>query len=293
MRWKRGHQSPDVIVRRGGGGMGGAMGAGLVPLLANLLFRRFGWLGIALAIGAYFLFNNYFSGSTGAVDQPSAQYETEAKSDPRVEFVSFVLDDVQNTWSEIFTRNGGSYQRAQMVIFEQATPTGCGYGQSATGPFYCPRDNRVYLDLAFFRTLEQRLGASGDFAQAYVIAHEVGHHVQNLLGLTDKVHGASRGQREGAGGLSVRLELQADCFAGLWANATGRRDLLEQGDLQEAIEAAAAIGDDRLQEMSRGTVQPESWTHGSSAQRMEWFQRGLKSGNPDSCDTFQDATAHR
>jgi uncharacterized protein len=273
--------------------MGGAMGAGLLPLLANLLFRKFGWLGIALAIGAYFLFNNYFSGSTTAVDQPTAEYQTEAKSDPRVQFVSFVLDDVQNTWSEIFTRNGGTYQRAQMVIFEQATPTGCGYGQSATGPFYCPRDNRVYLDLSFFRALEQRLGASGDFAQAYVIAHEVGHHVQNQLGLTDRVHGASRGQQQGEGGLSVRLELQADCFAGLWANATGQRGLLEQGDLEEAIEAAQAIGDDRLQKQSTGTVQPEKWTHGSSAQRMAWFRRGAESGNPDSCDTFQDATASR
>jgi predicted metalloprotease len=187
---------------------------------------------------------------------------------------------VQQTWARLFEKEGEKYQGAKMVIFSGATATACGQGQSATGPFYCPLDKKVYLDVSFFQTLEQRLGAKGDFAQAYVIAHEVGHHVQNLTGAMER-------------GASIAVELQADCYAGVWAKSTGERNLLEAGDAEEAINAAAAVGDDRLQEMAQGTVQPEKWTHGSSKERAAWFNKGYQTGDPGQCDTFRDATASR
>jgi predicted metalloprotease len=199
--------------------------------------------------------------------------------------VSFVLDDVQKTWAEIFRQRGMTYPHAKLVLFTDSTPTGCGYGDSATGPFYCPVDRQVYIDLGFYRELAGRLGARGDFAEAYVIAHEIGHHVQKLLGTSDRLHEA-RGSEKGAGGASVRLELQADCFAGIWGHSTAQRDLLEKGDLDEALGAASAIGDDRLQRQARGTVNPEKWTHGSSEQRSRWFRRGYDRGTIESCDTF-------
>lgn len=203
-----------------------------------------------------------------------------------VQFVSFVLDDSQKTWTELFSQKGDAYRNAKLVLFTGATQTSCGYGQAATGPFYCPMDQRVYIDLSFYRELAGRFGAQGDFAQAYVIAHEIGHHVQTLRGTSDRVHKAAKSQQEGAGGLSVRLELQADCFAGVWANSSNRRGLLEAGDIDEALGAASAIGDDRIQRQSGGAVHPETWTHGSAAQRSKWFKRGYESGNPDACDTF-------
>jgi len=262
--------------------MGAGMGGGIFGLILSLIGSRFGMVGMLLAIGAFYLYSRMGGGGSEEVNTPQAQqYEQKAKNeDPQVQFVSFVLDDVQNNWDRIFTQSGRKYEHAKMVIFTGATPTGCGYGQTATGPFYCPEDHNVYIDLAFFRTLEQRLGAKGDFAQAYVIAHEIGHHVQNQQGIMKK-------------GASIQLELQADCYAGVWAKSTAQRDLLEKGDIEEALGAAAAVGDDHLQEMSQGTVQPEKWTHGSSKQRAGWFNQGYESGDPKSCDTFREATASR
>lgn len=291
MLWKRGHQSPDVIDRRGqsGGGMGGGALVGLLGLVAR---SRLGWLGALLLIGGVVLFQRYGGslggGATQARDSsaaPGSRAETEL-----VQFVSFVFDDAQQTWQQKFAERGAQYKKTNMVLFTNETSTGCGYGDAATGPFYCPQDQRVYIDLAFYRELDRRLGAPGDFAQAYVIAHELGHHVQNLLGTSNKVHRAPLAAQKGATGLSVRLELQADCFAGIWASSTKNRALLEQGDIEEGLKAAAAIGDDRLQERSSGRVRPETWSHGSSKQRATWFRRGLERGNIDACDTFTDPT---
>jgi predicted metalloprotease len=225
-------------------------------------------------------------GSPGqTVSQPDPQRD--AKEEPVVQFVSFVLDDTQKTWAGILQAQGIPYQHAKLVLFRDVTSSGCGDAQSATGPFYCPADQKVYIDLGFYDELQRRFGAPGQFAQAYVLAHELGHHVQNLLGIERKVRNL-RGQNPGAGNeLSVRMELQADCFAGVWAKSTQQRNLLESGDVESALGAAAAVGDDRLQRMSRGQVSPDSFTHGSSAQRMEWFQRGMSGGTVDSCNTFQ------
>ncbi len=187
-----------------------------------------------------------------------------------VDFMGFVVDDVQATWQDIFDRAGQDYPETELVIFEEATQTGCGIGSAQTGPFYCPADNKAYLDLSFFRELRDRFGAPGDFAQAYVIAHEFGHHVQNVLGVEES---------------GVALELQADCFAGIWGHSAFNDDLLESGDLEEGLNAAAAIGDDRIQQQSGQRVNPETWTHGSSEQRMRWFERGFNSGRVDDCDT--------
>jgi len=205
------------------------------------------------------------------------------------DFVSVVLADTEDTWGEIFRRGGAQYQVPRLVLFSGAVQSACGYAQAAVGPFYCTGDQKVYLDLDFFQTLEKRLGAKGDFAQAYVIAHEIGHHVQNQLGISSKVaQAAQRGGKEQANRLSVRQELQADCFAGIWANHANRsRQVLEAGDIEEGLNAASAIGDDRLQMQARGYVAPESFTHGSSEQRVSWFKRGLKSGELSACDTFK------
>jgi hypothetical protein len=292
MLWKRGHESPDVIDRRGQSG-GGMAGGALVGLLGLVARSRLGWLGALLLIGGVVLFQRFGGGLLGSDAQPArdssaasaARGETEL-----VQFVSFVFDDAQQTWQQKFAERGAQYQKTKLVLFTNETSTGCGYGDAATGPFYCPQDRRVYIDLAFYRELERRLGAPGDFAQAYVIAHEVGHHVQNLLGISDKVHRSPQTAQRGATGLSVRLELQADCFAGIWASSTARRAILEQGDIEEGLSAAAAIGDDRLQERSTGRVRPETWSHGSSKQRASWFRRGLERGSIDACDTFADPT---
>jgi predicted metalloprotease len=213
--------------------------------------------------------------------------ESAAEAETR-EFISVVLADTEQTWHQLFANAGSQYQEPTLVLFAGAVESACGMGQSAMGPFYCPGDGKVYIDLSFYDDLKNRFGAPGDFAQAYVIAHEVGHHVQNLMGISEKVH-AARGRSSQAEGnaLSVRQELQADCFAGIWAHHADRsRQLLEAGDIQEGLNAASAIGDDRLQKQSQGRVVPESFTHGSSAQRMEWFQRGYEAGNVGACDTF-------
>jgi predicted metalloprotease len=207
--------------------------------------------------------------------------------DPQSRFVSKVLRTTETSWGEIFQRSGKRYQEPTLVLFDGRVDSACGLASSAVGPFYCPSDQKVYLDLAFFRELDSRFGASGDFAQAYVVAHEIGHHVQNLLGISDKVRAAEQRahSRADANRYSVRLELQADCFAGVWGKT--QQHILDPGDVEEGLRAAAAIGDDTLQKMSRGSVAPESWTHGSSEMRVRWLKQGLQSGNPASCDTFQ------
>jgi len=295
MRWDEDHESRDVVDERGKDGGGGSRGGpgllGLLPLLGPLLRSPFGWI-ILLGIGGYYVVSQLglFGGPTRAVQhqQQEGQKAGVAAGDPQAElvhFVSFVLDDTQDTWTREFAERKSTYKRAKLVLFTNRTATGCGTGQAATGPFYCPADSRVYIDLGFYQELSNRLGARGQFAQAYVIAHEIGHHVQNLLGTEEKVQGRS-GAGTGPTSASVRLELQADCYAGIWAHSTAERKILEAGDIESAIGAATAIGDDRLQKMSTGTVSPERWTHGSSQQRVRWFRRGFDTGKLEQCDTF-------
>jgi predicted metalloprotease len=277
MRWKRGGISSDVEDRRGSmlGGRGLKLGLGGTLVV--------GLLSMLLGTDLFAVIGGGPSAPTGDGSAPVSETPAERE---RVEFVSFVLDDLQQAWSQEFASAGREYDRAKLVLFRDAVESACGLGQSATGPFYCPSDGKVYLDLGFFDDLANRFGAAGEFAQAYVIAHEVGHHVQNLLGLSDQVRALQERRPDDRNALSVRLELQADCLAGVWAHSTRRRDLLERGDVESALGAASAIGDDRLQRSARGRVSPESFTHGSSAERVEWFRRGLEAGNAESCNTF-------
>lgn len=288
MRWNENHESPDVVDRRGQGGGGPGLGgllalvpflgrskAGLVVLVVIVALSLFGGLGGILGRG---------DGDEGARSPAAGQ--APRSDDKQAHFVAFVLDDVQNMWKTEFAKHNATYRNAKLVMFTDATQTSCGNGSSAVGPFYCPRDERAYIDLAFYGQLERKLGAKGDFAQAYVIAHEIGHHVQNLRGVSERVHEARKSEQIGDEGLSVRLELQADCFAGMWAHSTEQRKLLEAGDIDEAMNAAASIGDDKLQKESRGRVRPETFTHGTSAQRKRWFEKGYQSGSFDACDTF-------
>jgi predicted metalloprotease len=279
MRWNPGHESNDIIDRRGEGHGGGGL---LLTLLFWALRSPLGWVGAGLVLLGWLVFRVIGGGMQRAGDLGGAGG---AGSDEQAAFVGFVLDDVQDFWA----RQVPGYRRAQLVLFDYSTPTACGYGEAATGPFYCPSDRRVYIDLSFYGELHRRLGAPGDFAQAYVIAHEIGHHLQKLEGTSDLVHRSSASAQRGATGLSVRLELQADCYAGVWAYDAERRGLLEVGDVEEALGAAAAIGDDRLQKMGRGTVSPETFSHGSSAQRVRWFRNGYQTGDPRNCDTFAAA----
>ena len=245
---------------------------------------------IIIALLAIFLGGN--PGDISVNNEPQPVPDAGAPSgpqDPTTDFVSGVLADTEMTWHEVFRSEvGRDYEEPKLVLFDNVVQSACGIAQSATGPFYCPLDGKVYLDTSFFRELDERFAAPGDFAQAYVVAHEVGHHVQNLLGISDQVRSAQQASgRRGANQLSVRQELQADCFAGVWANhAQKMRHVLEQGDVEEGLNAASAIGDDRLQRETRGYVVPESFTHGSSAQRVEWFRRGLQGGRISNCDTF-------
>lgn len=265
-----------------------------IPLGA---MRGLGLPGLLLVLGLV-LFLNFCGGGTG-IDPGTSGFDrtgAPAGADPLdpsvdpdaelVDFLSFVLDDIQDEWDDLFRLSGLEYRRAELVLFDQFTESGCGGASEAVGPHYCPLDQRVYLDLGFFRQLAQEFGAKGDFAQAYVLAHEIGHHVQNLLGTMDRVQSAQQDGSMDANDLSIRLELQADCFAGVWGYSTFQRELLESGDLQEALNAAAAVGDDRIQERVTGRIDPESWTHGTAEQRMSWFRRGFDSGDPASCDTF-------
>ncbi len=285
MKWEGNRESDNVEDRRGSGGgfpIPGGRGIGIGTIVIALLG---GWL---LGINPLTLLG-LLSGAGGPpaqVQQASAQRPP--ADDTLARFVSTVLADTEDVWHGVFRQAGGSYQEPRLVLFRGATPTACGTGQAAMGPFYCPADQKVYIDLGFYETLQSRLGAPGDFAQAYVIAHEVGHHVQNLLGISAKVD-QMRGRVSQAeyNRLSVRLELQADCFAGVWAHhAQNARQILEQGDGEEAMNAAAQIGDDALQRSSGGAVVPESFTHGTSAQRQRWFHAGMQQGSLKACDTF-------
>ena len=297
MKWEGNRESDNVEDRRSGGGAGGGFsGGGLGGLLGALLGSKLGVGTIVIALlGSWALGINpltilsLLSGEgapTAQVQQAPAQRPP--ADDQMARFVSTVLADTEDVWTDVFSQGGGTYQQPKLVLFRGATATSCGQGQSAMGPFYCPADRKVYIDLGLYQTLQKQLGAPGDFAQAYVIAHEVGHHVQNLLGVSAKVEQA-RGRMSEAeyNALSVRVELQADCLAGVWAHhANNARQLLEQGDVEEAMNAAARIGDDALQRGSGGAVVPESFTHGSSAQRQKWFATGLKNGTIKGCDTF-------
>jgi predicted metalloprotease len=226
------------------------------------------------------------SGGPGGSEAPAA-YRPSPAEEQLVDFVSFVLDDVQGTWARELPRVGQQYRDAKLVLFHGVVRSGCGLAETATGPFYCPEDQKVYIDLGFYQELRKRFGAPGDFAQAYVIAHEIGHHVQDLLGLSEQVHELQEARRDQADALSVRLELQADCLAGVWAHSTEQRNILEDGDAEEAISAAAAAGDHHIQRAATGRVNPETWTHGSSRQRVAWFRQGLESGRIEDCDTFR------
>jgi len=228
---------------------------------------------------------------TGAPTADAVQPGAVNPEDPQALFVSKVLASTEETWGRVFQQNGARYQEPVLVLFEGGVRSACGSASSAVGPFYCPADQKVYLDLAFFRDLDQRFGAPGDFAQAYVVAHEVGHHIQTLTGVSEKVNAArSRMSEAEANQLSVRQELQADCYAGVWGHHAGRSDLLDEGDVDEGLRAAAAIGDDRLQKQGQGRVSPESFTHGTSEQRQQWLRKGLQSGDMRQCDTFSRGT---
>jgi predicted metalloprotease len=287
MKWEGNRQSDNVEDRRGsGGGMPvfGGRSIGIGTIVVALLG---GWV---LGINPLTILGLLSGGSPAQVQQTPAQRPP--ADDTMARFVSTVLADTEDVWQEVFRQQGGNYQQPRLVLFRGATPTACGTGQAAMGPFYCPGDRKVYIDLGFYQTLKDRLGAPGDFAQAYVIAHEVGHHVQNLLGISTKVDQArGRVSQTEFNRLSVRLELQADCFAGVWAHhAQNARQILEQGDVEEAMNAAARIGDDALQRAGGGAVVPDSFTHGSSAQRQRWFHTGLQQGSLKSCDTFAART---
>ena len=284
MRWTPGGSSDDVEDRRdesGGGGFrpGGlhvGLGGIVVLFILSLIFKRdFLSLVSTGSVGT--------GGTT--VSQPDPARDQQEK--PLVDFVTFVLNDTQNTWSQVLPVQGVPYRHAKLVLFRDSYDSACGAAQSATGPFYCPEDEKVYIDLGFYDELKQRFGAPGEFAEAYVLAHEIGHHVQKLLGIEGKVRAAQQQNPQSANQLSVRLELQADCFAGVWGHSTQQRNLLDPGDIDSGLKAAAAVGDDRLQRMSRGTVNPETFTHGSSAQRTEWLQRGFQDGTIAACNTFQ------
>ena len=286
MRWKRGVGKRQIEDRRGagGGGMGLPIGVGG------------GGLGVVGLIIAVLFATGVFGGGSGGASIPGIELPgmpaadgTQTGPDPdarQVQFLGFVVDDIQDSWRETFAGSEQPYQETDLVIFEQATQTGCGTGSAATGPFYCPADSQVYIDLGFFRELRNRFGAPGDFAQAYVIAHEFGHHVQNVLGISDEVHRLEQENPDEANEYSIKLELQADCLAGVWAHSASQENLLESGDLEEGLAAAAAVGDDRIQEQTSGRIDRESWTHGSSEQRVEWFRRGYETGDPNACDTF-------
>ena len=293
MKWEGNRESSNVEDRRddGGGGAGGGLGGllggrsiGIGTLVVALLG---GW---AFGINPLTILNLLSGGAPPAqVQQQQGPAQRPPADDRMAKFVGTVLADTEDVWKDLFAKGGATYKEPRLVLFKGRTGTGgCGSGESAMGPFYCPADQKVYIDLAFYETLTKRLGAPGDFAQAYVIAHEVGHHVQNLLGISGKIDQMrSRVSKTEFNALSVRLELQADCFAGVWAyHAQNQRQILQQGDVEEAMNAAAKIGDDALARSSGGVVVPESFTHGSSAQRQKWFDVGLKNGSVKACDTF-------
>jgi uncharacterized protein len=288
MRWTPGGASGNVIDRRGASGGGGGFGFGRGPQLGCGGIVILLILSVVTGQNFFSFFDGSGSGPApgGPVTEAPATSQTPAEQE-RYDFLArFLVDDIQNTWTSIFQQEGVSYQAAKVVVYRDITQTACGTGQAASGPFYCPADGNVYLDLGFFDELERRFQAPGDFAQAYVVAHEIGHHVQNLLGTSDRVQEAMQRDRRNANEYSVRLELQADCYAGVWGFHAAKKGTLVAGDVEEGLGAAAAVGDDRIQAMSGRSASPESFTHGSAAQRMEWFQRGMQSGNLKNCETF-------
>ena len=278
MRWTPGGSSDDVEDRRSsGGGIGGihiGLGGFVILGILSLVFHR-----------NLFTLLQSGGGSPGAGISQSDPARDEAEK-PLVDFVTFVLNDAQNTWTGILSNQGVEYRHAKLVLFRNTIDSACGMAQSASGPFYCPTDEKIYIDLTFYSELKQRFGAPGEFAEAYVLAHEMGHHVQKLLGIERKVVEAERANPRQANQYSQRLELQADCFAGIWGHSTQQRNLLEAGDVESAIRAAAAVGDDRLQKMETGHVSPDSFTHGSSAERTRWFRTGFDAGDIPACNTF-------
>jgi uncharacterized protein len=284
MRWTPGGESSNIEDRRGQGGgfiPGGRAGMGIGGAVIMLV--------LSLIFGRDFVTGGTTTDSTGAAPAVANGEVASSPSEERlVQFVSFVLDDVQNTWRSILADRHVPYQDAKLVLFRDLTQSGCGTAQSTMGPFYCPLDQKVYIDLGFYDELQRRFGAPGDFAQAYVLAHELGHHVQHLLGIDAQSRRLQRANPGSENAVSVRLELQADCFAGIWGHTTEQRRLLEQGDIEEGLNAAAAVGDDRLQRASTGRVNAETFTHGSAAQRSAWFKRGLTTGQIEACDTFGD-----
>jgi hypothetical protein len=283
MEWQDQGVSSDIEDRRGGGGggfgFGGGMGIGgfILVLIISVITGR-----------------NFFAGSgesnvdSGPANGPVTQSADEQRD---VHLISFVLDDAQNTWAKIFAAHGRQYRHAKLVLYRDITNSSCGTAQAATGPFYCPEDEKVYIDLSFWQELKHFGGDTGDFAQAYVITHELGHHVQKLLGIEQRMRTLSSQNEGEQNPLSVDLELQADCFAGVWGHSTEQRNIVHEDDVESALKAAAAVGDDHLQKMSGRAVSPESWTHGSSAQRTEWFKRGLEGGEVSSCPTFSGKLA--
>jgi predicted metalloprotease len=286
MRWTPGGSDEDIEDRRdddssgsGGGGRGfGGFRLGIGGFLV---------LGVLSFIFKTDLISPFLgTGTPAPVARRAPDKARTAKEKDLVEFVKFVLNDNQKVWTQILNSEGGQYRHAKLVLFREFTRSGCGAAESATGPFYCPADEKVYIDLGFYDELRQKYGAPGDFAQAYVLSHEIGHHVQNIIGIEAKVRAKQRQDPSLRNPLSVKMELQADCFAGIWAHSTAQRDIIQPGDVEEGLAAAAAVGDDRLQKMATGRVQPESFTHGSSADRMRWFQQGYNSGQMNACNTF-------
>lgn len=277
MKWQRGYQSSNVEDRRGAGGgrmPGGRFGLGaiVILLLLSVVFKR-DFLSLAGGVAG-----------DAPIGDGSAEVVSTPAEDSTKQFVSFVLDDAQQTWAAIFASNNATYTDARLVLFRDGVQSACGFAESATGPFYCPGDSQVYIDLGFYDELRERFGAPGDFAEAYVLAHEIGHHVQRLTGTEAEVRRAQQRDPARANQYSVALELQADCYAGVWASSAQSRGLLEVGDVEEGLGAAAAVGDDRIQRMGGGYVNPDAFTHGSAADRTAWFKRGLSSGDPGSCE---------
>ena len=283
MDWGRMRRSENVEDRRGYRAFGGGAGLGVGGLVVVLLLS---WL---MGVNPLYLVGMLQEGGDG----PPAQVQTgPPANDRQADFVRAILGDTEDTWNTIFQRSSQSYEEPKLVLFNDAVQSACGFASAAVGPFYCARDGEVYLDLSFFEELSQRFGAPGDFARAYVIAHEVGHHIQHLLGISAKVQEQrARADEVTSNALSVRQELQADCFAGVWGHYTAKRGLIDQSDITAALHAAAQIGDDRMQKRAQGYVVPEAFTHGSAAQRVQWFQKGLESGDPNQCNTFTAGTA--
>jgi predicted metalloprotease len=292
MRWEGNRQSDNVEDRRdedGGGASGGGaglrLGGGHIGVGSIVIALVAGWV---FGVNPLTVLGLLSGGGAPAPAQHAPAAHKPPANDPTAQFVSTILASTEDVWTEVFAASNARYEAPRLVLFRGATPTACGTGQTAMGPFYCPGDRKVYIDLAFYDTLKRQLGSPGDFAQAYVVAHEVGHHVQNLMGITDKVDAMrARQTKAQANATSVRLELQADCFSGVWAyHSQATRQWLDQGDIEEALNAASHIGDDALQQAAQGRVVPESFTHGSSAQRVNWFKRGLANGRVQDCNTF-------